>query len=98
MKYLKLFEQFSAEEAYEINEALKSSKLRSISKALYSDRDLLKKLYGTYALALDKITDDEVITMDPKTAYKDRIGLAMQSIDFSSITIHKDKLVYTFIK
>ena len=72
MKYLKLFEQFSAEEAYEINEALKSSKLRSISKALYSDRDLLKKLYGTYALALYKITDDEVITMDPNTAYKDR--------------------------
>jgi hypothetical protein len=72
MKYLKLFEQFSAEEAYEINEALKSSKLRSISKAIYSDRNLLKKIYGTYALALDKITDDEVITMDPKTAYKDR--------------------------
>ena len=72
MKYLKLFEQFSAEEAYEINEALKSSKLRSISTALYSDKNLLKKIYGTYALALDKITDDEVITMDPKTAYKDR--------------------------
>ena len=72
MKYLKLFEQFSAEEAYEVNEALKSSKLRSISNALYADKGLLKKLYGTYALALDKISDDEVITMDPKTAYKDR--------------------------
>lgn len=71
MKYLKLFEQFS-EEAYEINEALKSSKLRNISKAIYSDKNLLKKLYTSYAIALDKITDDEVITMNPSTAYKDR--------------------------
>ena len=72
MKYLKLFEQFFAEETFEVNEALKSSKLRSISDALYADNNLLKKIYGTYAIALDKITDDEVITMDPKTAYKDR--------------------------
>ena len=71
MKNVMTFESF-VEEAYEINEALKSSKLRSISTALYSDKNLLKKIYGTYALALDKITDDEVITMDPKTAYKDR--------------------------
>lgn len=94
MKYLKLFENFNPEE--EVSEALASSKLRSvkaIDQYLGGNKNLLKQLYGTYGIAFDKVTDDQVIEMNPMTAYKDRNK--GESIVFYVTTREKENPYYS---
>jgi len=57
-------------ESLEINEALKSSKLRGLLTMNKGNKQLLKAIYGFSKIALDKITDDQIIDIDPKTGKK----------------------------
>ena len=57
-------------ESLEINEALKSSKLRGLLTMKRGSKNLLKAIYGFSKIALDKITDDQIIDIDPKEGKK----------------------------
>lgn len=57
-------------ESLEINEALKSSKLRGLLTMNKANKNLLKAIYGFSKIALDKITDDQIIDIDPKAGKK----------------------------
>lgn len=57
-------------ESLEINEALKSSKLRGLLTMKRSTKQILKAIYGFSKIALDKITDDQIIDIDPKAGKK----------------------------
>lgn len=54
-----------------INEALKSSKLRNLINIKHGGKELMKGIYGLAKVALDKVTDDMIITnTDPVQVYK----------------------------
>lgn len=57
-------------ESVEINEALKSSKLRGLLTMKKGTNQILKAIYGFSKIALDKITDDQIIDIDPKEGKK----------------------------
>ena len=57
-------------ESLEINEALKSSKLRGLLTMKKGTKQILKAIYGFSKIALDKITDDQIIDIDPKQGKK----------------------------
>ena len=57
-------------ESLEINEALKSSKLRGLLTMNKGNKQLLKAIYGFSKIALDKIEDHQIIDIDPKTGKK----------------------------
>ena len=58
------------ESANPINEALKSSKLRGLLTMKRGTKQILKAIYGFSKIALDKITDDQIIDIDPKQGKK----------------------------
>jgi len=58
------------EESVEINEALKSSKLRNLLSMKKSPKSLLKGIYGQTKIALDKVEDHQIIDVDPKDGPK----------------------------
>lgn len=60
----------SIEESLELNEALKSSKLRGLLTMKRGSKQILKAIYGFSKIALDKITDDQIIDIDPKLGKK----------------------------
>lgn len=66
------FAKYRATESAEIiNEALKSSKLRNLIQIKQGGKDLIKGIYGLAKVALDKVTDDMIITnSDPVEVYK----------------------------
>lgn len=57
-------------ESTEINEALKSSKLRGLLSMNKSPKTLLKGIYGQTKIALDKVEDHQIIDIDPKDGPK----------------------------
>jgi hypothetical protein len=57
-------------ESLEINEALKSSKLRGLLSMNKSPKTLLKGIYGQTKIALDKVEDHQIIDVDPKDGPK----------------------------
>lgn len=62
---------YRATESLELNEALASSKLRGLLDLKKSSKDLIKGIYGLAKVALDKVTDDMIITnSDPVQVYK----------------------------
>ena len=58
------------ESANPINEALKSSKLRGLLTMKRGTKQILKAIYGFSKIALDKITDDQIIDINPKQGKK----------------------------
>jgi hypothetical protein len=54
----------------EVNEALKSSKLRNLLSMKKSPKDLMKAIYGATKIALDKVEDHQVVDVDPKQGPK----------------------------
>jgi hypothetical protein len=60
----------SYNESAEINEALKSSKLRGLLSMKKSPKTLLKGIYGQTKIALDKVEDHQIIDVDPKDGPK----------------------------
>jgi hypothetical protein len=60
----------SYNESIEINEALKSSKLRNLLSMKKSPKTLLKAIYGQTKIALDKVEDHQIIDVDPKDGPK----------------------------
>ena len=60
----------SLSESVEINEALKSSKLRNLLSMKKSPKDLFKAIYGATKIALDKVEDHQVVDIDPKQGPK----------------------------
>ena len=63
------FQQF-VNESVELNEALKSSKLRGLLTMKRGSKQILKAIYGFSKIELDKITDDQIIDIDPKLGKK----------------------------
>lgn len=63
------FQEF-VNESLELNEALKSSKLRGLLTMKRGTKQILKAIYGFSKIALDKITDDQIIDIDPKAGKK----------------------------
>ena len=61
-------ESYMAEE--EVNEALKSSKLRNLLSMKKSPKDLMKAIYGATKIALDRVEDHQVVDVDPKQGPK----------------------------
>ena len=61
-------ESYMAEE--EVNEALKSSKLRNLLSMKKSPKDLFKAIYGATKIALDKVEDHQIVDVDPKQGPK----------------------------
>ena len=57
-------------ESLEINEALKSSKLRGLISMKKGSKDILKAIYGFSKIALDKIEDHQIQDIDPKQGKK----------------------------
>ena len=57
-------------ESLEVNEALKSSKLRGLLTMNKANKNLLKAIYGFSKIALDKIEDHQIQDIDPKTGKK----------------------------
>ena len=57
-------------ESTEINEALKSSKLRNLLSMNKSPKTLLKAIYGQTKIALDKVEDHQIVDVDPKQGPK----------------------------
>lgn len=57
-------------ESAEINEALKSSKLRGLLSMKKSPKSLLKGIYGQTKIALDKVEDHQIVDVDPKDGPK----------------------------
>ena len=65
------FSKYRATESLELNEALKSSKLRNLIDIRGGGKTLIKGVYGLAKVALDKVTDDMIITnTDPVQVYK----------------------------
>jgi len=65
------FAKYRATESLELNEALKSSKLRNLIDIKGGGKSLIKGVYGLAKVALDKVTDDMVITnSNPVEVYK----------------------------
>lgn len=60
----------SIEESLELNEALKSSKLRGLLTMKRGSKQILKAIYGFSKIELDKITDDQIMDIDPKLGKK----------------------------
>ena len=54
----------------EVNEALKSSKLRNLLSMKKSPKDLMKAIYGATKIALDKVEDHQIVDVDPKQGPK----------------------------
>lgn len=66
-----LTEEEHIDENYEvILESLKSSILSDLSNMKLAPRDLIKYIYGYTKIQLDQITDADLLTMDPMSAYK----------------------------
>mgnify|MGYP001204713752 CR=1 FL=1 len=63
-------EAWNIQESVEINEALKSSKLRNLLSMKKSPKDLFKAIYGATKIALDKVEDHQVVDVDPKQGPK----------------------------
>lgn len=57
-------------ESLEINEKLKSSKLRGLLSMEKSPKSLLKGIYGQTKIALDKVEDHQIVDVDPKDGPK----------------------------
>lgn len=57
-------------ESIEINEKLKSSKLRGLLSMEKSPKSLLKGIYGQTKIALDKVEDYQIVDVDPKDGPK----------------------------
>lgn len=75
MKESAIYTDFSSfvNESYmseEVNEALKSSKLRNLLSMKKSPKDLFKAIYGATKIALDKVEDHQVVDVDPKQGPK----------------------------
>ena len=49
-----------------INEKLKSAKLRNLLDMKKAPKSILKAIYGKTKIALDKVTDEQIIDIDPK--------------------------------
>jgi len=62
--------KFNLNESTLINEAFKSSKLSSIANLNYGDQSFFKAVAAFTRVKLDQITDDQVVEMTPKEAYK----------------------------
>jgi len=60
----------SIKESVELNEALKSSKLRGLLTMKRGSKQILKAIYGFSKIELDKITDDQIMDIDPKLGKK----------------------------
>lgn len=63
-------DDFTLDESIEINEALKSSKLRNLLGMKKSPKTLLKGIYGQTKIALDKVEDHQIVDVDPKDGPK----------------------------
>ena len=62
---------YRATESLELNEALASSKLRGLIDIKKSGKELMKGIYGLAKIALDKVTDDMIISnSNPVEVYK----------------------------
>ena len=80
MKNKLVFESFSDfvsslnESVETVNEAFKSSLLASLFTNKYGkfDQNLAKAFYGTAKVKMDLIEDEDLLTMDPQTAYKNK--------------------------
>jgi hypothetical protein len=70
-----LHESFSAfVESISLNEAFKSSLFASLftKRGGKIDKNLAKAFYGTAKVKMDLIEDEDLLTMDPQTAYKNK--------------------------
>ena len=70
-----LHESFSAFiESISLNEAFKSSLFASLftKRGGKIDKNLAKAFYGTAKVKMDLIEDEDLLTMDPQTAYKNK--------------------------
>ena len=63
------FQQF-VNESLDINEALKSSKLRGLLSMKQGNAKILKAIYGFSKIRLDQIKDEQIIDIDPKQGKK----------------------------
>lgn len=62
---------YRATESLELNEALASSKLRGLIGIKQGGKELIKGIYGLAKIALDKVTDDMIISnSNPVDVYK----------------------------
>jgi hypothetical protein len=65
------FAKYRATESLELNEALASSKLRGLIDIKKGGKELIKGIYGLAKVALDKVTDDMIISnSNPVEVYK----------------------------
>lgn len=65
------FAKYRATESLELNEALASSKLRGLINIKQGGKELMKGIYGLAKVALDKVTDDMIISnSNPVDVYK----------------------------
>lgn len=65
------FVKYRATESLELNEALASSKLRGLIDIKKGGKELMKGIYGLAQIALDKVTDDMIISnSNPVEVYK----------------------------
>lgn len=65
------FATYRATESLELNEALASSKLRGLINIKKGGKELIKGIYGLAKIALDKVTDDMIISnSNPVDVYK----------------------------
>lgn len=65
------FSKYRATESLELNEALASSKLRGLIDIKKGGKELIKGIYGLAKVALDKVTDDMIISnSNPVEVYK----------------------------
>jgi hypothetical protein len=65
------FAKYRATESLELNEALASSKLRGLIDIKKGGKELMKGIYGLAKIALDKVTDDMIISnSNPVEVYK----------------------------
>jgi hypothetical protein len=65
------FSKYRATESLELNEALASSKLRGLIDIKKGGKELIKGIYGLAKIALDKVTDDMIISnSNPVEVYK----------------------------
>ena len=65
------FAKYRATESLELNEALASSKLRGLIDIKQGGKELIKGIYGLAKVALDKVTDDMIISnSNPVDVYK----------------------------
>ena len=64
------FSDFVNEAYEEINEKLKSSKLRGLITMKKGSKDILKSIYGAYKIDLANIEDHQILDIDPKDGKK----------------------------